>query len=851
LLLDCLPEGSASSAISFLVLASGRPDTPNLAIPLWSETMGSRLFPLGVVALCGVLVASATRAADMNPEQREFFEKQVRPLLVEHCYRCHSAEGEQKGHLMLDTKAGWEVGGESGSAIVPGKPDDSLLIEAVRYESFEMPPEKQLSEEQIAILVKWVSMGAPDPRLEGGPTASRTIDLDAARQKWPFAPPVKSEPPQVKNKAWTYTDIDHFLLARQEQAGVEPVADADRLSLLRRVTFDLTGLPPTPEEMDAFVQDSAPTPKALERVVDRLLESPQYGERWGRHWLDVARYADSVGRNPLSYAWQYRNYVIDSFNADKPYDQFVREQIAGDLLAQRDGGSREDLIIATGFLALGDRQDGQRDEVVDEQIDCTGKAFLGITVACARCHDHKFDPIPTEDYYAMAGIFRSTDVRRSGQNNVMPVALDGSKPEAYKAYAEKLDKFRKEMVRKMQDAERERDRAISTLRAAEARYRNQPEDKPRPEVDRAQQALDKVEQKYQQVRKQFEAGRQELRKMQPRLATGVEEGKKPADQPLYIRGDSGNRGDVVPRGFVQVATHNAAHEVQNKQQSGRLELAEWIASPQNPMTARVMANRVWYHLFGQGIVPTVDNFGAMGEPPSHPELLDYLAVQFMEDGGSVKRLIRRIALSHAYQLSTVDHPRNQEIDGDNHLVWRMNRRRLEAEALRDALLTFSGSMDLQRPETSQFLEPSYQRIDFEQPCRSVYLPVMRDGGFDLFGAFDGADASMVVGKREVSVVPPQALYLLNSPLVMNESRRAAERLLGREDLDDAARIDWAYRLAFSRPATDTDRQLGLAFVEKYRQVLEDEGKATGDVRLEVWTRLCQALVASAEFQILN
>jgi hypothetical protein len=403
----------------------------------------------------------------------------------------------------------------------------------------------------------------------------------------------------------------------------------------------------------------------------------------------------------------------------------------------------------------------------------------------------------------------------------------------------------------MQTVERERERAANTLRSAEARYRNQPKDKPRPDVVRAEQALAKVQQKYDQVRKEFERGEQELHEMRPRLAAGVQEGKKPADHALYIRGESGSRGDAVPRGFVQVVTHQGSHAVEDKQLSGRSELAEWIAAPHNPLTARVLVNRVWYHLFGRGIVPTVDNFGAMGEPPSHPELLDYLAVEFMEDGWSVKRLIRRLVLSHAYQLSTVEHPGNLDIDGDNRLVWRMNRRRLEAEAIRDALLAFSGTLDLERPATSQFLEPSYQRVDFDQNCRSVYLPVMRDGSFDFFEAFDGADASMVVGRREVSVVPPQALYLLNSPLVMDHSRQAAERLLSREDLDDAGRIDWAYRLAFSRPATDADQQLGLAFLEEYGRVLEEEGKATGDVPVEIWTRFCQALVASAEFQMLN
>jgi hypothetical protein len=337
------------------------------------------------------------------------------------------------------------------------------------------------------------------------------------------------------------------------------------------------------------------------------------------------------------------------------------------------------------------------------------------------------------------------------------------------------------------------------------------------------------------------------------MATAVQEEdpKKIADQPLYIRGDRTNRGDVVPRGFVQVATLNGSHLVQDKKQSGRLELAQWIASKDNPLTARVIVNRAWHYLFGRGIVPTVDNFGTMGEPPSHPELLDYLAVQFMEDGWSLKRLVRRIVLSRAYQLGTEGHPKNEDLDGDNLLVWRMNRRRLEAEAIRDALLGFSGRLEWTPPALGQAVDPAYERPSFDVPYRSVYLPVMRDGGYDFFAAFDGADSSIVVGRREVSTVPTQALYLLNSPLVIQESQQAAERLLAMDGLNDADRIDTAYRLALSRPATDAERQRAIGFLERYPQVAKEEGKGFGDLRLQAWSQFCQALVASAEFQILN
>jgi hypothetical protein len=814
----------------------------------------ARVIRHGVFFTASLLLIGPAVAAEADLAGIEYFEKHVRPLLVAKCYKCHAADTQKRGELVLDTKAGWEVGGESGETIAPGKPDESLLIEAVRYEGFEMPPDKQLSDKEIEILVEWVKMGAPDPRTEGGPAARKGIDIEEGRKYWAFQPPKKSSPPSVKKGEWPRSDIDRFLLAKQEAVGVVPVADADRLSLIRRVTFDLTGLPPTPDEVDDFVNDPAPPEKALQRVVDRLLASPRFGERWGRNWLDVARYGDSIGRNEMRYAWQYRDYVIKSINADKPFDQFIREQIAGDLMKAANDSQRDELIIATGFLALGNRNDGQRDEVVDEQIDCTTKAFMALTVACARCHDHKFDPIPTEDYYAMAGIFRSTLVKRGSTNKkVTPRPLAGGDANKYKTFNDKLDKFRRDMVRKKATAQRDRDRFLTALRSVENRYRGRDDDKPKPDLVRAQQQAQQAEKKFEQFLVSYNAAAEEINKLRPRMATAVteEEKKKIADHVVYIRGDRTTRGDPVPRGFVQVATLDGSHLVQNKEQSGRLELAEWVANRENPLTARVIVNRAWHHLFGRGIVPTVDNFGAMGELPSHPELLDSLAVEFMDDGWSLKRLVRRIVLSRAYQLSTVGHTKNEDLDGDNRLVWRMNRRRLEAESIRDALLVFSGRLDLTPPAIGQSADPSYQRPEFDVPYRSVYLPVIREGGYDFFSAFDGPDTSIVVGRREVSTVPTQALYLLNSPLAMQESQRAAERLIASDDPDDAGRIDRAYRLAVGRPATDKEQQMVLAFLDRYPDLAKEEGKGFGDLRLQAWTQFCQALVASAEFQILN
>jgi hypothetical protein len=363
--------------------------------------------------------------------------------------------------------------------------------------------------------------------------------------------------------------------------------------------------------------------------------------------------------------------------------------------------------------------------------------------------------------------------------------------------------------------------------------------------------LEQAENKLAQVIKEFESAERELQQLRQPVTCGVAEADKIADQKLYIRGERSSQGDVIPRGFVQVVTCGGSHLVQDKEQSGRLELAEWIASRDNPLTARVLVNRVWHHLFGEGIVPTVDNFGAMGLPPSNPKLLDYLAVEFMDDGWSVKRLVRRIVLSRAYQLSSRGHPTNDQIDEDNRLVWRHNRRRLDAEAIRDSILAFSGGLDLEPPSNGQFVDLAYSSADYTIPNRSVYVPVMRQNGYDFFTSFDGADPSTVMGRRDVSLVPTQALYLLNSPLVLEESRRAAERLLGRDDLDDSGRIEWAYQLALSRGPTDAERQWTIEFLELFPEAMEKDGKSVSDAELETWTRLCQSLMASAEFQILE
>jgi cytochrome c553 len=790
-------------------------------------------------------------------EQLAFFEKKIRPALVEHCYKCHAADAEKvRGGLLLDTREGLRKGGDTGPVVVPGSPDRSPLIKAVRYrdEATKMPPKAKLPDEVIADLEAWVKMGAPDPR-DGAKIATKEIDIEKGREFWAFQKPKKPTPPAVKGAAWPKSDIDRFLLAGLEAKGLRPVGDADKRTLIRRAYLDLTGLPPTPEEVEAFVADTSPT--AFEKVVDKLLASPRFGERWGRHWLDVARYAETTGKTVNvnhPYAWRYRDYVIAAFNADKPYDQFIREQLAGDLMATNDPKAKAERIIATGFLAIGPKALNERNgiqfelDLADEQIDVTTQAFLGITAACARCHDHKFDPIPQKDYYALAGIFRSTEtcygtvrfVQSQRPTPLIPLPSESGVP----AGTEKLTAA-------------ERKRIEGQIKELQERKVDQ----------QVQRLLINGQIALQQARLDaYDAdGNPKL------LAMGVRD--KPVgkgfgpfagtrtilDSPVYTRGEVDKPGAVVPRGVLQVVTTSPPRV---RSGSGRLELANWIASPDNPLTARVMVNRVWLHLFGRGIVPTPDNFGAAGQPPSNPQLLDHLAVTFAADGWSVKKLIRRVMLSHAYQLDSCADPRNLEADPDNALVWRMTPRRLDAEALRDAMLAVSGQLDLGPPVGSAVARagegPTQQGPRFgggvqqavndpRNNIRSVYLPVVRDNLPEALSLFDAADPSLVVAERPVTTTPAQSLFLLNNPFVMRVSDAAAGKLLA-STTTDTERVRAAYLTFYGRPPAEKELTAATDFLSAYKAAITKERVPTFRQERETWAAFCQALFASAEFQ---
>jgi len=773
------------------------------------------------------ILASAAQG-EHSPEAIEFFEKKIRPLLASNCYNCHSASTNAKGGLRVDDRNGLVMGGGSGAAVVPGKPDESLLIQAVRYEGFEMPPNKKLTDEQIADLEKWVADGAAWPQVElSVPLDKPNAKYDELRANhWAWQPLHSVSPPQVQNHAWPRDDIDRYVLAALEAKSLKPVDDADKVALIRRVTFDLTGLPPTIAEIDAFVADNST--EAFTKVVDRLLASPAFGERWGRHWLDVARYGESTGssRNvPYPHAWRYRDYVIDSINADKPYDQFIREQIAGDLLPANSEEQREEQLVATGFLALGVKDVNQRFKVrftmdnIDEQIDTVTRSVLAVTASCARCHDHKFDPIPTRDYYALAGIFHSTDLCAGVRNKMggggldyydtsmllLPQAKQGApanNAEALEAAKQKVEEARKEFQRLRDDPKG-----------------TEPGPNGRPKRQVARQKLNKAQAELTELSDPAANG--------AKVVLGAREGTTIGDTEVRIRGEAEKLGPVVPRGFLSIISYEGQPQV-NSDQSGRLELAYWLTDERNPLASRVMVNRIWQHLLGKGIVSSVDNFGVTGDQPTHPELLDHLAQRFIDEGWSVKKLVRAIVLSRTYGLSAEATIENLAVDPANRLLWRHAPRRLDAEEIRDATLAAAGKLQHSRPEASPARELKVVEIRnngteaktiFEHAnastTRSVYLPLLRGLTPTSLEVFDFAEQGMVSGSRETTTVAPQALYLLNDPFVRKQSLELAKSLEHSTIAGDEARIEQAYRLVLGRTATSEEIERAKTFLADF------------------------------------
>ena len=778
-----------------------------------------------VVSIVGVVIVSGGAFAESEiggrtlTERHEYFERKVRPLLTNRCLKCHGTV-RQLGALRLDTAEGVFYGSTNGSVVVPGDPDASVLVQLARStKERRMPPPRMdpkspsqelknlydnppLEAHEIGILERWVREGAVWPGYSkddiSGATGAKYEFTEEQKAFWSFQPIRDPVPPSVKDMAWPAEGalLDHFILAKLEAAGLEPSPAADPLKLLRRVTFDLTGLPPTPEEIQAFLADDSAD--AYRGLVDRLLDSPRYGERWGRHWLDVARYAETAahdGNTGYLHAWRYRNWVIDAFNDDKPFDEFIVEQLAGDLLPEADNSAqRLKRHIATGFLQVGPKPVGMRDkrqlvlEIADEQIHATGVAFLGLTIACARCHNHKFDPIPARDYYSLAGIFMSTESFFDYERDSMHLEYTVEGPEG----------------------------PVEVLAVR---------DKPRPHNLR-----------------------------------------------VHTRGSYLTLAEEAPRGFLQIVA-GEDHAQIDTAGSGRLELARWIASPDHPLTARVAVNRIWQKHFGSGLVRSTDDFGRRGDRPSHPELLDWLARRFIESGWSVKSLHRRILLSSTYRQSHSENPRSASIDPENSLLWRMPRRRLSAEEIRDTLLAIGDELDLSPGGSSltagyRPLQPPrkivvvkvndlYNFGPYMQNRRSVYLPVIRNQLHPVLALFDSSNEHEPTGVRTTTTTAPQSLFFLNGEFVRRHARNLAVRLLDMEDVTDEDRVRIAYEIVFGRPASTEETLTAQKYLDNDLEILDPgrrhrrEGKSKEPVDLPPYADVVRAtpgLIAYYDFE---
>lgn len=773
-----------------------------------------RLACLIVISACFALSSNADEPAKRG--EIAFFENKIRPVLAEHCYECHSADADELGgNLLLDHREAMQSGGESGPVLVAGEPANSLIIQALRQDGIEMPPSGPLPESVISDFETWIKAGAADPRTP--PKLAEPSETKAAATPvetlWSLQPVSRPAPPDVRNTNWPLSEIDRFVLARIETADLSPTEPADARTLVRRLHFDLIGLPPTLDEIEAFVAAAeVDRAGAIERLVDDLLSRPQYGERWGRYWLDVARFGESngndgLGRNPtFPHAWRYRDYVIEALNNDLPYDRFLTEQIAGDLLPADSPEQSDRQKIATGFLALASKPAKAMNnnfdmDVVADQIDAIGLGVMGFSVGCARCHDHKFDPIPTNDYYALAGIFTSTETMWGVAGNEKLTAPP-TDLHVLTAAAKSLppQDFVEDVV--LRESDTGKPKAI-------------PKSKWTPGTP---------------------------------LAMGVRDRAKPADCKVNIKGDAKKLGTVIPRGFLSAIEFDPSTSAAIADgKSGRRELAAWLTDPAHPLTARVITNRVWLHLFGEGIVRTPDDFGVYGERPTHPLLLDHLASRLIDNGWSIKQLIREIVLSQTYQLSSHGSPSLYDADAENRLLTRHQRRRLDAEALRDRVLAASGQLDRSAGQGSII---QHRDIlvnlagNLHQPSnqRSVYLCFLRSSPPPELAPFDLPDFTVVTGKRNISTVPAQSLYLLNSPFLIEQSQ-ALGHMLHSAGGDQDSRIRQAYLQTLQREPTDRELSAAQQLVRSNSTDLNDEVAA--------WASLGQALLMTNEFRYVD
>jgi hypothetical protein len=813
-------------------------------------------------------------AEEPSAEGIKYFETHIRPLFAERCFGCHSLRaGKQEGGLRLDHRDGWLKGGDRGRAVIPADAEASLLIQAVRYRDpdFQMPPKEKLPDEAIAALETWIKLGAPAPEKDVAPAIALPSDPVAGKNHWAFQPLNTTDAPAVQDEQWPRSDIDRFILARLEQEQLKPVPDAAPADLIRRLSFQLVGLPPSPAHIEAYEQ--SPTPQTLAGIVDELLASPEFGRRWGRHWLDLARYADSNGLDEnflFREAWRYRSWVIDAVNGDMPFDRFLLQQLAGDLLPYDSIEQRDRQRIAAGFLVvgpkvlLGVKAEKQRLDVADEQIDTIGRAVLGQTLGCARCHDHKFDPVPTADYYALAGILTSTKVMEKrwmlGEQRVMERLVGlGENGEAvddaYEAYWRNLPgvKARADKVKSVLELLRQKDEAaIAAKLAADGEGF----------ADGAKEASLPIEERITAQESLLKDLAETIAKPPaiPPRAMIPAEADDVGDEAIRLAGKFDSAGEKVPRGFLKVLCNDQPVQIP-PDYSGRLELARWLTDANSPsgwLTARVQANRIWHHLLGRGLVRTVDNFGRTGEAPSHPELLDHLALQLVKDGWSFKSLIRRIVLSRTFALSSQYDTDNNTRDPENRFLWRAHRRRLDPESLRDAMLAAAGTLDLKPIDstvsylgdqaTAVGTNEVRRRTDFN--CRSVYLPVIRNDLPELFDVFDFANPHIATGARPKTTVPTQGLFMLNDSMVMAAAEATARRILAESASQPVdARIDRMYQLIVGGLPSENERQALRSYLEQTSTNLKSS--PGDDSEAKALALACHALFASSRFQFLE
>ena len=1018
---------------------------------LGSYKMARPLSTSILLAFAFLLAHARAGDAPSTDPKFAFFESKIRPVLVEACYKCHSAESDKiKGGLRVDFRDGLLKGGVTGPAVVPGDLEKSLLIKAIRHTDDELAmPKKKLPPEQIADFEKWVQSGAPDPREKAAPVARAAagIDFEKARKFWSFQPPPeKLSIPKVELKpGWEANPVDAFIAAKLKEKGLAPGTTAEKRTLIRRATYDLTGLPPSPEEIDAFLADSSPD--AYSKVVERLLASPRYGERWGRHWLDVARYADTAGDNsdfPIPQAYRYRDYVIQSFNQDKPYDQFIREQIAGDLLPSKSEDERRQSVIATGFLALSRRFGSSRAEqpvhlTIEDTIDTMGRSVMGLSLSCSRCHDHKFDPITMSDYYGLYGIFESTrypfpgaeegnrpmdlvplggsafeQKRKEFQNSLAPfeaelikvtaskqalekemkswadqkrvlatggfenggrqtfsagqggadlgrvdikagemlelqvlpklthggdttvVVLEITELEGQKrtwnltrdvladfekigkenphkdAYGNKSwyfydalngfdlfntfvpDAFQQKGIHAWKNGEdtplavvnlNEKTSIFQTVTFPPRAFAIHPSPKGpvavgweslvsgtiqikgevidadekvgdgiawalhiRPGISSNVGRMKEIGDHFAKAKAKLDAEVGKAPVME--LAYAVAEAKA-ANAHIQKRGDPKNPGDEAPRRFPQLLGGQTLPKEESG--SGRLELAQWMTEPNNPLTARVIVNRIWQHHFGKGLVATPNDFGTRGTAPTHPELLDYLARRFIQDGWSIKKLHRLIMSSQTYRLTSADDPKNAAVDPSNDWLWKYSRQRLDAECIRDAMLDVSGTLQpaptgphpFPPENTWSFTQHAPFTAVYESKSRSVYLMQQRIKKHPFLALFDGADPNTTTGSRLISTTPIQALFMMNDPFVHESAAKFAARVMQAKPAAPA-RIELAYRLAVGRVPSSMELTACEEYLKKYTEKLGASVPAP-EAEQRSWTSLARALLSSNEF----